>query len=113
MIDCGKGKEMSDLANQIDETVADLVADIIDNLSNEAFEAACNGSFRSITHWNVQDVDALWINANPSSIKGTVDAWTIEVRLGVDSDCGKADYDLIVSGGLTLGRTRFDSVVLA
>ena len=82
-----------------------------------AFAAACDavedGTFRRITHWNVRDVDALWIRADPSSFRGSADTWTMEVRLGVDSDCGQRDHDLTITGACTLGVTRFLSVAVA
>ncbi len=105
------------LDEDADHPLAATVEGIVDGMSNEAFAAACDGadegSFRRITGWNVRDVDALWIRADPSTFRGSADAWTMEVRLGVDSDCGQRDHDLTISGACTLGVTRFTSVVVA
>ena len=105
------------LDEDADHPLAAIVDSIVEGMSNEAFAAACDaveeGSFRRITGWNVRDVDTLWIRADPSTFRGSADAWTMKVRLGVDSDCGQRDHDLTISGACTLGVTRFTSVTVA
>jgi hypothetical protein len=128
-IDSGREKKMVELAQtgrslldtvveeDAEHPLAELVAGIIEDLSNEAFAAACDatvdGNFRALTGWSVRDVDALWIRGCRCTFRGSAAAWTIEVRLGVDSDCGNRDHDLLFAGACSLGVTRFDSVARA
>lgn len=112
------GRDLLDTVTSEDpeHPLAVLVDGIVEGMSNEAFAAACNaadeGSFRRITGWSVRDVDALWIRACPSTFRGSADAWTMDVVLGVDSDCGNRDHDLTISGVCTLGVTRFTAITV-
>lgn len=101
------------LDDEAEHPLADLVAGIVENLSKNAFDEACDGSFRAFARCDMSDVDDIWIDADRSTMRGSADAWTIDVTLGVDTDCGRSDYALTVSGGLSLGVTRFDRIALA
>ena len=117
MVDIAQSLRLLETVTEDDaeHPLAELVAGIIEGLSDEAFADACDasvdGNFRALTGWSVRDVDALWIRACRCTFRGSADAWTIEVRLGVDSDCGNRDHDLVFAGACSLGVTRFDSVV--
>ena len=102
------------MTDETPDPIAELVSEIVEELSLEAFADACGSSFETITRCSIQEVDYFRIIADASTFTGTADSWTIDAYLSIDTDCGRSDYTgrltVRITGRLTLGRTHYDSI---
>lgn len=95
-------------------TFAENLATAVELLDHHAVARACEAcdrAFVAVTRVDFDHVDALRVFADPESVTGDADAWTIDARLRIDTDCDESNPMVGVSGRMFPGRIEITSIV--
>lgn len=93
--------------------LADAVDEALGEIEAHEFVRRCDAlgvSFRETMGLSFGEVDELRLIADTDTFAGTMDAWTIEVRVRIDTDCGEFDARILVAGRTLPGITRITGI---
>jgi hypothetical protein len=98
-------------------TLGDGLADAVDEALGEITEhelvRRCDAlgiSFRETMGLSFGEVDELRLFADTDTFAGAMDAWTIEVRARIDTDCGEFNARIAVAGRTLPGITQLTGI---